>query len=222
MGFILIFSVLLLSVYFFVYFSWANYRLFIFFGVIGMISWAFILEKIAISTYYLRYIDVLILLMILFNAATCFFEGNMSARQWKTLLTIHNPVDRTSIKYSSLIKKNKERESWEFIDRYIGPEQAIGYSAGGAAWTFPYFDNQLGRRIFYLNKLPGFRTQHRETNGVTYNMLEFTPDFKASLKQRGIRFIHLSTRGTPNKYKIFMPEGRDDVYKVTDNLYYFK
>jgi hypothetical protein len=222
MGFLLIFSVLLLLVYFFVYFSWANYRSFIFFGVIGIISWAFILEKMAISTYYLRYIDVLILLMILFNAVTCFFEGNMSSRQWKTLLTIENPVDRTSIKYSFLVKKNKDRESWEFIDRYTGPEQAIGYSAGEAAWTFPYFDNQLRRRIFYLNKLPGFRVEHREKNGVTYNMLKFTLDFKASLKQRGIRFIHLSPRGIPHKDKIFMPEGRDDVYKVSDNLYYFK
>jgi hypothetical protein len=222
MGFILIFSLLLLSVYFCVYFSWANYRSFIFFGVIGMISWAFILEKMAIPGYYLRYIDVLILLMILFNTVTCFFEGNMSARGWKTLLTIHNPVDRTSIKYSSLIKKNKDRETWEFIDRYIAPEQAIAYSAAGAAWTFPYFDNQLGRRIYYLNNLPGFMVEHREKNGITHKVLKFTPDFKAGLKQRGIRFIHLSTPGTPHKYKIFMPESRDDIYKITPNFYYFK
>jgi hypothetical protein len=81
MGFVLIFSMMLLAVYFIVYFSWANYRSFIFFGVIGIISWAFILEKLAIPNFYLRYIDVLMVLMILFNGITCFFEGNMSARQ---------------------------------------------------------------------------------------------------------------------------------------------
>jgi hypothetical protein len=221
MGFILIFSVLLLSVYFFVYFSWANYRSFIFFGVTGIILWAFILEKITPPAYYLRYIDVLIVIMILFNAVTCFFEGNMSARRWKTLLTIDNPVDRTSIKYSSLIKKSKDRENWEFIDRYTGPDQPIGFSAGKAAWTFPYFDNRLRRRIFYLHKLPGFRIEHRETDGVSYQMLEFTPDFKASLIQRGVRFIHLS-RDIPHKLRIFMPEHIDNVTGITGSLYYFK
>ena len=222
MGFILIFSMLLLVVYFIVYFSWANYRSFMFFGVIGIISWAFILEKLATPTYYLRYIDVLMVLMILFNGMTCFFEGNMSARQWKTLFTIDNPAERTSIKYSSLIKKSKDRESWEFIDQYTGPEQHIGFSGGGAAWTFPYFDHQLKRRIYFLNNLPGFRPEPREINGKIYQMLKFTPDFKASLKQRGVRFIHLSTRGTPHRLKIFMPEGIDDIYKVTDKLYFYE
>lgn len=222
MGFILFFSVLLLVVYFIVYFSWANYRSFIFFGVIGIISWAFILEKLAIPSYYLRYIDVLMVLMILFNGFTCFFEGNMSARQWKTLFTIDNPADRTSIKYSSLIKKSKDRKNWEFIDQYTGPGQHIGFSSGGAAWTFPYFDHQLERRIYFLNNLPGFQLEPREINGKIYQMLKFTPDFKASLKQRGIRFIHLSARGTPHRLKVFMPEGIDDIYKVTNKLYYFK
>jgi hypothetical protein len=160
--------------------------------------------------------------MILFNGMTCFFEGNMSARQWKTLFTVDNPADRTTIKYSSLIKKSKDRESWEFIDLYTEPEQHIGFSGGGAAWTFPYFDHQLKRRIYFLNNLPGFRLEPREINGKIYQMLKFTPDFKASLKQRDIRFIHLSTRGTPHRLKIFMPEGIDDIYKVTDKLYYYE
>jgi hypothetical protein len=222
MGFILIFSVLLLLVYFTIYFSWANYRSFIFFGAIGVILWAFILEKLAIPVYYLRYIDLLMVLMILFNSMTCFFEGNMSARQWKTLLTVENPAERTSIKYSSLIKISKDRESWEFIDQYTRPEQHIGFSGGGAAWTFPYFDHQLKRRIYFLNNLPGFRLESREINGTIYQMLKFTPDFKASLKQRGIRFIHLSTQDTPSRLKIFMPEDIEGIYKVTNTLYYFK
>ena len=146
----------------------------------------------------------------------------MSSRQWKTLLTIDNPADRTTIKYSFLIKKNKDRESWDFIDQYTKPEQHIGFSGGEAAWTFPYFDHQLKRRIYFLNNLPGFRLEPREINGKIYQMLKFTPDFKASLKQRGIRFIHLSTRAAPRRLKIFMPEGIDNIYKVTDKLYYYE
>jgi hypothetical protein len=222
MGFLLVFSLLLLLIYFTVYFSWANYRSFIFFGVIGIISWAFLLEKLAIPTYFLKYIDVLLVLMILFNGMTCFFEGNMSARRWKILFTINNPAERTSIKYSSLIWLTKNKESWEFIDQYISPEQAIGYSGGEAGWTFPYFDNRMKRRIYFLKSLPGFKVEKREKKGVIYNMLKFTPDFKASLKQRGIRFLHLSKRDTPQKQKIFISEGSADVYKVTDELYYFK
>lgn len=222
MGFLLVFSLLLLLIYFTVYFSWANYRSFIFFGVIGIISWAFLLEKLAIPTYFLRYIDVLLVLMILFNGMTCFFEGNMSARRWKTLFTINNPTERTSIKYSSLIWLTKNKESWEFIDQYISPEQSIGYSGGDAAWTFPYFDNRMKRRIYFLKNLPGFKVEKQEKKGVIYNMLKFTLDFKASLKQRGIHFLHLSRQDTPQRQKIFMPEGSTDVYKVTDELYYFK
>jgi len=221
MGFLLIFAVFLLLAYFAAYYSWANYRAFMFFGVIGIIAWAFLLGKMNIGNYYLKYIDVLMVVMILFNGAACFAEGNMTPNQWKTFFSINDSSERTSIKYSSRIKNNKGRESWEYIDKYIEPGQPVGYSGGPAAWTFPYFDYRLKRRIHFIQSLPGFSTVTEENGGTSIRTLEFTPDFKASLKQRGIHYIHFSTQGTTRRFKVFMPENADNVYKVTDNLYYY-
>jgi hypothetical protein len=222
MGFLLWFAVLLLLVYFSVYFSRANYRSFIFFGAIGIMLWSAIPERLQLNRVFLSLVDMLILLMILFNGATCLFEGNMSASRWKTLFTIANPLERTSVKYASLINTSKERETWEFIDRYIRAEESIGYFAGGAAWTFPYFDNRLKRRIYFLKNLPGFELEPRGKNGSPVRLLKWTPDFKASLKLRGIHFLHLSSQGIPRRLKIFMPENAGDICHVTGKLYYFK
>jgi hypothetical protein len=220
MGFLLVFSILLLAAYFLVYFSWANYRSFIFFGVTGLLGWSFLVERLALKRFALRYIDGLLVAMILFSAVTCFFEGNMSPQRWKTLLTLDHDAERTSVKYSSLMDYSKGKENWEFIDGFIALDDSIGFSSGGAAWIFPYFDYQLQRRIYFLKSLPGFATEPHEKNGVIYNMLTFSPDFKTSLKVRGIRFIHLNNEGTPYKQKVFMPEGPDNVYKVSETLYY--
>jgi hypothetical protein len=216
LGFLIIFSLLLLTGYFFYYYSFFSYRLYMFFPVIGLISWAFILTKMNIKNYFLIYIDVLILVMLLFNAAVCFYEGHTDAHKWKTSFTITNRFDRTTVKHSSFIKG----EAWEFIDNYIPPDQAIGYYGGINSWIFPYFDNQLKRKIFFLGKLPGFRSQRRNSRRI----LSFTADFMESLKQRNIRYIHLNPLGIKRKNRLHIPgsENNKDVSKVAENLYYVK
>lgn len=220
-GFLVLFSVFLLLAYFVVYYSWANYRVFIFFGVIGIIAWAFLLEKLNIGKYYSKYLDVLIVVMILFNGAACFTGDNMTPNRWKTVFSMNDPSERTSIKFASRVKNNKGRESWEYIDKYIEPGQHIGFSGGSAAWTFPYYDYHLKRRIYFIQNLPGFTTMTEENGESSKRILEFTSDFKMSLKQRGIHYIHFSTLGTSRRLKVFMPENADNVYNVTDNLYYY-
>lgn len=222
MGFLWLFSILLLGIYFCFYFSWANYRSFIFFGVIGIIAWAFILEKINLKSYLKIYLDVLIGIMILFNGMTCFYEGNMSSTGWKTLFTLDNEMDRTSIKYSTLLNGGKSKENWNFIDRYIPVEQPIGYSSGAAAFVFPYFDNGMKRKIYYLNSLPGFSQVQVEKNGTSYNMLQFNGDFIESLKQRGIHFIHLNREATPVKARLYISKECENIYKMAPFLYYIK
>ena len=222
MGFLWLFSILLLGIYFCFYFSWANYRSFIFFGVIGIIAWAYILERIHLKSYFKIFLDILIVIMILFNGVTCFYEGNMSSAGWKTVFTLNNEMDRTSIKYSTLLNGSKSKENWNFIDRYIPAKQPIGYSSGAAAFVFPYFDNGMKRRIYYLNNLPGFNVVRVEKNNTFYNMLQFNGDFIESLKQRDIHFIHLNREATPVKDRLYISKEYENIYKLTSFLYYLK
>jgi hypothetical protein len=218
-GFILIFSLVLLSSYFFYYFTSANYRMFMFFPVFGLILWAFLFTILDLPKYYARIIDFLILIMILFNISVCFFEGNMDKNRWKTLFTINNPLERTSIKYSPFF--NKKAETWEFIDKYMIPREPLGYMGHYDSWVFPYYDNQLERRIHHLPSIPGFRLTNinRDTR-----LLEFNPRFVENLRSRHIHFIHINPHGARHRKKhkknIIIKDER--VFPVTKDLYYFK
>ncbi|MCP5046120.1 MAG: hypothetical protein GY940_03045 [bacterium] len=223
MGFLTVFAMLLLLCYFLFYFTWANYRSFMFFAVIGLILWAYLQSKWGFNRPCSRFIDGLLIVMILFNIGTCFFEGNMAPDQWKTMFTMTNRAERSSVKYSSLIRQQQDKgKSWGFIDNYIEPGQPIGFSGGGDAWTFPYFDHHMKRKIHSIKHLPGFAVKREIRKGIKYRMLQFTPLFMEQLKQRNIRYIHFSTQGTPQREKVFVPEGTKEVFKITPHLYYVK
>jgi len=222
MGFLLIFALLLLAVYFSIYFSWANYRSFIFFPVLGIILWSYVAKKIFGKKYYQFLLDLFLIIMILFNGAVCFFEGNMSGKRWKTLFTLERSQERTSVKYAPLIWTSKDKETWDYIDCYIKADQPVGYLAGGAAWIFPYFDNRGKRRIYYLKSLPGFKLIPVEKGDSKYKLLNFSPNFKASLILRGIHFFHINNHGISRYNKVVIREDNKNIIKVTSSLFYFK
>jgi hypothetical protein len=216
-GFTWMFSVLLLLSYFVYYYTAANYRLFMFFPVAGIILWAFILAKFRLNRGYLKIIDVLILAMIVFNGAACLFEGNIYPDRWKTILTAANPQDRTAIKYSHFLGGG----DWKFIDRFIPPGEPIAYMGYHDSWVFPYFDNRLRRRIYHMKSLPGFR--RTKINGHTIH-IQFTGRLKKSLRQRHIRFIHINIRGAASRHvklkKVIIDD--KDIYRISKYLYYYK
>jgi hypothetical protein len=218
-GFILIFSLVLLSSYYFYYFTSANYRMFMFFPVFGLILWAFLFTIFDLPKYYARIIDFLILIMILFNISVCFFEGNMDKNRWKTLFTINNPLERTTIKYSPFF--NKKAEAWEFIDKYMTAREPLGYMGHYDSWVFPYYDNQLERRIHHLPSIPGFQLTNINRNT---RRLEFNPKFVENLQNRHIHFIHINPHGARQhkKYKKDIIIDDERVFPVTKDLYYFK
>ena len=218
-GFIFIFSVVLLGTYFSYYYTSANYRLFMFFPVFGLMLWAFLWGKLAPAKYFRHFIDLLLVGMVLFNISVTFFDGNTDKNRWKTLFTMDNPLDRTSIKFSPFFDSKKQ--DWIFIDNYIPPGEPIGYLAHLDSWIFPYFDYRLKREIYHLRSLEGFRLV--ESVGKTAR-LDFNPIFSESLKQRGIHFIHINPHGARHLEKLVKPIFIDDpdVIKVTGNLYYFK
>jgi hypothetical protein len=218
-GFILIFSLVLLSSYYLYYFTSANYRMFMFFPVFGLILWAFFFTIYDFPKYYSWVIDFLILIMILFNISVCFFEGNMDKNRWKTLFTINNPLERTTIKYSPFF--NQKAEAWEFIDRYISAREPIGYMGHYDSWVFPYYDNQLERRIHYLPSIPGFKLEKIDRNT---RCLEFNPIFIENLQHRHIHFIHINPHGARHrkKHKKNIIINDERVFPVTKDLYYIK
>lgn len=221
MGFLLIFAILLLTAYFFFYFSWANYRSFMFFAIIGLMLWAYIQSRWINKNYYRFFIDILLVLMILFNGLVCFYEGNQYPERWKTTMTTSASHHRSVIKYSNLLKTwNGPGKSWDFIDFHIPPDQAIAFNGGEDGWTFPYFGNRLQRNVFYLASLPGFQAERIKKGDTVYRIMKFTRDFRTSLKQRGIHYIHFSTQGTPHRQKLQIPTGTPGVTEITPHLYY--
>lgn len=218
-GFILIYSLVLLASYFFYYYTAANYRMFIFFPVFGIILWAFLFANHNFPDYYSKVIDFLILIMILFNISVCFFEGNMDNNRWKTLFTVNNTLERTPVKYSPFF--NKKADAWEFIDKYMTTREPLGYMGHYDSWVFPYYDNQLKRKVYHLRSIPGFQLKrvNRETQ-----CLEFNPLFMENLRRRNIRFIHINPQGARHRRKHLKDVIINDeqVFRVTADLYYFK
>lgn len=154
--------------------------------------------------------------MILFNMTAMLFEGNSETRKWQDMLTITNPVDRTTIKYSPFFKGN----DWLFIDKYIPSSEPIGFMAHTDSWIFPYFDNRMERRIYHLRSLKGFRLIAIDKKN---DLLEFNDVFKESLKQRKIHYIHFNAQGVRNRreYNKHIIIDDKEVYPITDNLFYF-
>ncbi|MCP4150628.1 MAG: YfhO family protein [bacterium] len=172
-GFLTIFSILLILSYFLYYYSNYSYRLYIFFPVIGIILWAYFLSKWELPGYFRKTIDFLLLVMILFNIAATLFGGNGDANRWKTLITINNSRERTTIKFSSNINN---RDDWKYIDEYIPPREPIGYLSGADSWILPYFDNQLKRRIYNLKSLPGYKRKIKmDSKGKKKNTSSLPP-----------------------------------------------
>jgi hypothetical protein len=217
MGFVFVYSAVMLLTYFIYYFSKVNYRLFMFFPVFGIMLWAFLVTKWDMPKIYLKCIDALILVMILFNMAAVLFEGNSETRRWQDILSLDNPVERTTIKFWPVFKG----EDWLFIDKYIQPGEPIGYMGHTDSWIFPYFDNRMERRIYHLRSLKGFRLIVIDKKN---DLLEFNPEFKESLKERKIHYLHFNAQGVRNRreYSKHVSINDKDVVQVMDNLYYFK
>ena len=218
-GFLYIFSMLLLGTYFIYYYSVANYRLFMFFPVFGIMLWAVLTSRLHFYRYQLKFLDLLMVGMILFSIAVTFFEGHGDGRRWKNMFTMTDAGERTSIKYSTFFTG----EDWKFMDNYIKPAEPMGYLGHFDSWVSPYFDNGMKRRIYHLSSLAGFSLVQRNERK---SQLILTPLFKESLKQRKIHFLHINPQGVRNRLElkkrksIFIEDA--EVCRVTANLYYFK
>ncbi len=233
-GYLVIFSLVLLSGYFYYYFSFFSYRGNMFFPVTGLILWAFLLSRLTIKKHFLVYIDVLLLVMLLFNGAACFYEGHLGGGKLKTLFTMSNPPDRTPVQHSSFLTG----QDWEFIDRHIPPGQGIGYYGGRDAWIFPYFGNRLNRKIYFIKELPGFEVAAKKierplrAQGTPRSpkaprfkrTLRVTPRFLQALKERNIHFLHINPQGSVYFRRLYIADDETgkDILKVAPNLYYIK
>jgi len=215
-GYLFVFPTALLISYFFYYYSEANYRMFMFFPVFGIILWALVVERLDFHRIYKWVLNALILVMLLFNGVVCLFEGNLDAGRWKTILTLDNAEQRTSIKYSSLFK----REEWTFIDRYVPPSEPIGYLGHFDSWVFPYYDFRLKRKLYNLSSIPGFHFRH---GGENYRVMVFNRKFRENLKKRGIHYIHINPQGARHfkgRRKGVIIRGKS-VFRISKYLYYF-
>ncbi len=216
-GFLIFYAFLLLLTYFTYYFSHANYRMFMFFPVIGLILWAFFVQRLELRKPFRIYIDLLLVGMLVFNTAACLFEGNLDIYPLKTLLTTQDPLERTSAKFTPLLKG----PDWRFIDTHLSPGDPIGYLGHYDSWISPYYDNRMIRPVYHLRRFPGFSLRPVKGNRL---QLHFPPSFKRQLKKKRIHYIHVNPQGI----RMNSEDSRQIVIKcpnvvqVTTNLYYFK
>lgn len=227
-GYTALFSMLLLLSYFAYYYTSFNYRLFMFFPVLGLVLWAALMKEMTPSAKHLVYLDVLLAVMLLFNMMTNHYPGHVyretfdwktrfkvksstdeMPQKWKTLFTTDHAPDRTPLKYFPYITRGVPNH-WGFIDDYIPTDEPIGYMGEPDSWILPYFDNEAERRIHYLPSLAGFKL-----TGKKNNKIELSLRFKESLKQRNIHFIHINVKKNPPVIK----DG--DVITVSRYLYYY-
>ncbi len=217
-GYLYIFSVLLLLSYFIYYFTAANYRLFMFFPIIGLMLWAFICTEMSLKPIFVKFIDFLMLIMIIFNIGVTLFDGNTDSFKVKTLFTMENTDDRTSVTYSSFFNK---KEDYRFIDSYLKPNEPIGFLGNTDSWISPYFDNQMKRHIFHLESLAGFSLISIDGER---DLLDWNETLKTNLKKRNIHFLHINPQGFRSKnYKLKrIIVDNPEIIRITKNLYYYK
>ena len=213
-GYLFFFSVMLLLSYFVYYFTMPNYRMFMFFPVIGLILWARFVSNLKLSSLNRGYLDCLMVIMLLFNFSTCFFEGNTNANRWKTLFSLQNPQERTPVKYSPFF--DKEAPAWEFIDNHLQPDEPLGYVGYHDSWVFPYFDNRLKRKIYHLKGMRGYLLKEFQNK----KRLVLTDGLLQQLKQKKIRFLHINPQGWHYKRPKATIIDDNRAVAVTPHLFY--
>lgn len=150
--------------------------------------------------------------MILFNMAACFFPGyaNM-AFKWKTLFTMKNAPDRTTIKYFPFMPGLSPGE-WTIIDRFIPPEEPIGYFGDLHCRLFQYYDNKMVRKIYHLGNFPGYTLFCDKGK-----YLALSQTFKTELRERHIHFIHFNFN---KNRKVGIKD--KDIDHLTGGLFYYR
>jgi hypothetical protein len=216
-GFIFIFSTVLLASYFLFYYSRANYRLFMFFPVFGIVLWSFVAGKMNFQPFYLKFIHLFILVMVLFNMVTSLYEGNVSGSSWKTLFTIQYPLERTPTRFSHFLSEDE----WQYLDIFTEPDEPVGYFGKHNLLIYPYYDNHMQRNVYYLPSLGSIKLipdKNLRKRAI------LTPELKENLEQRRIHYIHiLSRKKKGNKSGAGNTYIRDsDIIRVTGDLYYYK
>lgn len=222
--FLLLFSLLLQMAYFVIYYTTHNYRLFLLLPIIGIIVWAFIIEKIIKNKCIMCLVDMIVIVCVLFNIYVCsvgslaetsaIAYGNNNSLPYKY---------RTSINYSNYTLYNK---SWQIIDKYISSEEPIAYIADYDGLTFPYFDNYMKRKIYYF-EIGKYCDVDGQNNQVT-----ITTEGKEFLRENNIHILHINGyKGREflriNNANIFINKDRaltiddDDFTEIVEDLYYF-
>ncbi len=215
-GLLTLFPLLLLLSYFAYYYSAANYRLFAFFPLLGLVLWGRLADPGEGGRLFRRTIDALLVAMVAWNGAVCLFEGHAGWRQWKTTLTVADPLQRTPSKFSLLLQD----DAWQFLDLHVAAHEPIAYSGHFDSPVYPYFDARWQRRIYHLTSLPGFRSEPVAPGRARVLL---TPELTRSLRRRGIRYIHLNRHGAHHRRFQFDRLVIDDprAVRLAGDLYFF-
>ena len=173
-------SLILQLVYFSFYGGLWNYRLFSFTPIIGTIFFINFLSEKKQNQVITKVFEFLIVIGMMFNylAVHNSEDGNLETRYW--FRKYLNQDERTPIAYSD---KLATHSSWKFINYYLPASEKIAYIANQDAWVYLYFDNNLKRKIMFVD--PSWYTYTSD------HSIEIKEGLAEKLKQEGYSILHI-------------------------------
>lgn len=202
--YLLISTLLIHIAYFFIYYTKYNYRLFLLIPVVGIIFWAYLLSIIKFDKNKLRYLNFVLIFIIVFNMITCVFSESTTPTKFKNTLVYLNKNQRNSINYSSYLGSE-----WEFIDHYIPTNETIAYISDEDGFIYPYFANNLNRKIYFIGENQGSCYVDKQNKRIVLG-----DSLKKILSSRNIHYIHI------NLQDVYLDD--PDFTELINNLYYYK
>ena len=150
---------------------------------------AYQISLLRFNKFQKKYFNFLIIIMIMFSMSTCYYTEFTTPSFFQLFYKDLKIEEKTSARYSIFLN-----HTWKYIDQYIPAEEPIAYIAGSDSFIFPYFDNKMKRKIFFLK----YYTNPQYTSKI--------------LMKNKIRYIHDSLNRV-----ISHPQ----IIKIMPNLYYF-
>lgn len=181
---LLIYTCLVLMAFYSVlYFSPFNYRIYTFIPMITILIAGFLFREW--DVLHLRgwriMLNLVVSVCVLWSFSATLVPNSIGFRALPSYLVLPRSKQTTA---SILNLVDDRRQPYQFIARYLSPEESLGYIGHGDSWSYIYYDTNWRRRLFFLDPAVYF-TQEAD-------VLKPTPLLKPFLEKQGIRTISLT------------------------------
>jgi len=204
-------TVLIQFGYFAFYWTPYSYRLYMLTPIMALVFWAKVASRMQFTRTQTQILNMLFIVILIFNLTTCFFGENTSAAKLNNMRYL-SAKERTVTNYSVHLGND-----FGYIDHYLPANIAVGFSprslSGGDTFVAPYYDNQMNRQVLFLDIF--FALNSARSNQNTDKFKLDLAELKDTLLENDISFIYVYDRLEP------LLQGLPEFSKLYPHLYYF-